>query len=371
MILQNDFTRQWQAVGSAVLEAVHRVGASGWYVLGDEVRRFEHALPAFWGLKHAIGVANGMDALEIGLRCLGLQPNDRVLTTPLSAFATTLAIIRAGGVPVFVDVDETGALDLRQCRDALARNRAIRFLIPVHLYGAAVCLEELQHLKEDFDLLVVEDCAQAIGARNGGAYVGSVGQVAATSFYPTKNLGALGDAGALLTNDAAIAERARDLRNYGQSALYVHDEIGLNSRLDELHAAILNDAFLPNLERWTHNRRSTARAYADGIHNLAIRIPPLRDAEGAVWHLFPIFVNPDRRDALREHLRAAGIATGIHYPAVIPDQPALTKSGRFEMLQPPVRARAIAASELSLPIHPFLTETDITTVIDVCNSWPG
>jgi dTDP-3-amino-3,4,6-trideoxy-alpha-D-glucose transaminase len=164
-----------------------------------------------------------MDAIEIGLRALGLKFGDKVLTTPFSAFATTLAILRAGGVPVFVDVDNYGNIDLAQCREVLLQDRAVRFLTPVHLYGLPVNLDELAALKDEFDLFIVEDCAQAIGAKHNGQVVGSVGQAAATSFYPTKNLGALGDSGALLTNDSAIAERARTLRNYGQSQLYFHD----------------------------------------------------------------------------------------------------------------------------------------------------
>src|SRR5262249_35588045 len=176
-------------------------------------------------------------AIEIGLRCLGIRPGDKVLTTPLSAFATTLAVMRCGGVPVFVDTDPSGLLDLERCRSLLARDRGIRFLLPVHLYGHSIALDRLEALRAEFALGIVEDCAQAIGARSGARGVGTVGQVAALSFYPTKNLGALGDGGAVFTADEAIARRARALRHYGQSATYIHDEVGLNSRLDEIHAA--------------------------------------------------------------------------------------------------------------------------------------
>src|SRR6266581_6477192 len=205
----NDFRAQWKAVGTDVLAAVDRVGASGWYILGREVERFESALASVWGLPHAIGVGNGLDAIEIGLRCLGIRQGDRVLTTPLSAFATTLAVMRCGGVPVFVDTDASGLLDLDRCRDLLLRDRQIRFLVPVHLYGHCADLERLEALRDEFRLGIVEDCAQAIGARFKGRGVGTVGQVAAVSFYPTKNLGALGDGGAVLTADEAIARRAR------------------------------------------------------------------------------------------------------------------------------------------------------------------
>ena len=232
-ILQNDFKRQWEFVEASVLDAIRRVGASGSYILGKEVEAFEKELATFWGISHAVGTGNGLDALEIGLRCLGLRPGEKVLTTPLSAFATTLAIVRGGGVPVFVDVDATGGLDLAQCREVLSRDRSIRFLLPVHLYGRALNMEQLKSLQRDFSLRLLEDCAQAIGAATGGIRAGTVGQAAATSFYPTKNLGALGDAGAILTNDPSIATAAMEMRNYGQSAHYLHSRLGLNSRLDD------------------------------------------------------------------------------------------------------------------------------------------
>jgi dTDP-3-amino-3,4,6-trideoxy-alpha-D-glucose transaminase len=369
MIVQNDFARQWKTIESSVIEAVRRVGSSGWYILGKEVEQFEHALAEQSGVAHAVGVGNGMDALEIALRCLGLCEGQKVLTTPLSAFASTLAILRIGGIPVFVDVDETGNLDLAQCREVLARDRAIRFLLPVHLYGNPVNLGKLAELRDEFDLQVVEDCAQAIGAVNRDRRVGTVGQAAATSFYPTKNLGALGDAGAVLTNDASIAGQARTLRNYGQSSLYYHSELGLNSRLDELHAAILRDAFLPNLSNWTGRRREIARAYQRDIRHPEIRLLPVEADAGAVWHLFPVLVSEGKRDALRDYLRTKEILTGIHYPRIIPDQQALEGFSDEKWPTSFERATHFAECELSLPIHPFLTDTEVATVIGACNGW--
>ena len=364
MILQNDFKRQWAEIGPVATGAVERVGASGRYVLGPEVERFEQTLATMWDLDQAVGVANGMDAIEIGLRCLDLKAGQKVLTTPFSAFATTLAILRAGGVPVFVDVDDSGNIDLEQCREILSRERSIRFFVPVHLYGNPLDLERLAGLKKDFDLMIVEDCAQAIGAKHGGRNVGTVGQAAATSFYPTKNLGALGDGGALLTNDSRTASRARALRNYGQSEHYVHDELGLNSRLDELHAAVLSDALLPNLERWTEARRQIAARYLR-------ELPPIRTIKPAptaepVWHLFPIFVEPAERDNVRERLRERGIANGVHYPRLIPEQPAMKLSVSYEVAIEPSNARRLAASEISLPIHPFLEESEVEVVVTAC-----
>ncbi len=369
MIQQNDFKRQWEFVESAALEAMRRVGASGWYILGKEVEQFESALARIWGVPHAVGVGNGMDALEIGLRCLGLRPHEKVVTTPLSAFATTLAIFRAGGVPVFVDVDDLGRIDLRQCRTVFAQDRSIRFFLPVYLYGFPLDLVELQNLKTESNLLLVEDCAQAIGASYGEAKVGTIGQVAGVSFYPTKNLGALGDGGALLTSDAQIAEKAKALRNYGQASLYFHDDVGLNSRLDEIQAALLSDALLPMLERWTKRRRQTAQRYCESIRNQHIRLPIPEKEMKPVWHLFPIFVPESSRENLREYLKAVGIQTGVHYPRTIPEQAAVKKHGSFEVLFDGSNARRISNCELSLPIHPFLQDDEVTAVIEACNSW--
>lgn len=368
MILQNDFKRLWEATRSDVLSAVERVGSSGWYILGNEVEEFERAVAEFVGIRHAVGVGNGMDALEIGLRCLDLRPGDKVLTTPLSAFASTLAILRAGGIPVFVDVDSLGRIDLGQCRAVIERDPGIRFLMPVHLYGFPLDLSELARIKEDFRLQIVEDCAQSIGASFDGIFAGAVGQLSATSFYPTKNLGALGDGGALLTNDESIAAKARNLRNYGQVSQYIHSEIGLNSRLDELHAAIMRSAFLPHVGKWTERRREAARCYIEGLNNPAISCPRPEPRMRPVWHLFPVLVERGR-DALRDHLRSVGIATGVHYPRLISAQSALKKQSCYEIAVEPVNAQRFAETELSLPIHPFLLQNEIDAVIEACNTW--
>ena len=368
MILQNDFKRQWDEVAEAVLGAVRRFGASGWYILGTEVERFEKSLAEFWGVGYVVGTGNGLDALEIGLRCLHLQPGDKVLTTPMSAFATTLAILRAGGVPVFADVDDTGGIDLARCRQLLGRDHSIRFFVPVHLYGIPLDLEELGRLQHDFDLRLLEDCAQSIGATANDLRAGTIGPVAATSFYPTKNLGALGDAGAVLTNDPAIAAAARELRNYGQSAHYAHSSLGLNSRLDELHAAILHDAFLPRLNEWTTARRAIADRYLREIRNPALQLLPLRPGSNPVWHLFPVLVRPGSREKFRADLETAGILTGIHYPRIIPQQTALAGVS-FESVSPLENAIRFSECEVSLPVHPFLTKTEVETVIATCNNW--
>ncbi len=368
MILANDFPRQWQEIGEDLLEALRRVGASGWYVLGEEVCALEGTLASRWGVQHAIGVASGLDAIEISLRALGCGPGDRVLTTPVSAFATTLAIVKLGAIPVFVDTDASGLMDLDRCRAILQRRGDIRFLVPVHLYGHALNLSKLRALRDDFGLKVVEDCAQSIEARFGGERTGTAGQLAATSFYPTKNLGAMGDGGAILTDDADLASRIRALRDYGQSAKYVHDHVGYNSRLDELHAAFLRHACLPRLDKWTRRRREIAKSYIEGIQNPSVRTVSVPEGSEPCWHLFPVRVPESARQAFIGHLKDSGVTAGIHYPAAIPDQPAL-QAVQFELADACVTARRLCATEVSLPIHPYLTDAEVAQVIRAVNTW--
>lgn len=368
MIQNNDFQRQWADIGSDVLAAVDRVGKSGWYVLGQEVRGFEEALASFWGVRHATGVANGMDAIEIGLRALGCKPGDRVLTTPLSAFATTLAIVKLGAIPVFVDTDEHGLIDLVRCHDLLRRRRDIGYFVPVHLYGHALDRDSLDWVRHEFGIKILEDCAQSAGARRCGKPTGTVGEIAATSFYPTKNLGAMGDGGAILTNDAQLDAKFHVLRFYGETERYRHEEIGYNSRLDEVQAALLRDACLPRMQRWIHRRKQIANAYTLGIRNREIGLPGAPENSDSSWHLFPVHVAPDRRASFLEHLKASGVGAGIHYPTVIPDQPAM-RGVRYELADECAYARQICASEVSIPIHPYLTDAEVARVIDAVNSF--
>lgn len=363
-ILANDFRALWQKVGGDVQRAVARVGESGWLILGKEVTAFEQSLARLWGLEQAVGCGNGMDAIEIALRVLGLKPGDPVLTTPLSAFATTLAILRAGGRPVFVDVTEAGGLDLSLSREVLTKHPEIKFMVPVHLYGHVLDLDELERLREDLGLKIVEDCAQSILGRQGGRNCGTVGQCAATSFYPTKNLGAMGDGGALLTNDPELAAQARRWRDYGQAAKYVHVLPGLNSRLDELQAAILNHALLPRLDRFTETRRAIARGYYAGLGEVRALEVPVTDLESSVWHLFPVLARGDRA-RICEHLASRSIQTAFHYPQLIPDQQAMQPAA-FEVATPLSVARRWTQHEISLPLHPFLGDVDVQRVIAAC-----
>ena len=362
-VAANDLARQWEEIAADALAAVDRVGRSGWLILGEEVAAFESQLAAWWGVRHAVGVASGLDALQIALRCADIQPGDRVLTTPLTAFATTLAILRAGATPVWCDVDDSGGLDLAAAEAALASDGAIRALLPVHLYGHPLSPSALEALAAEHGVVVVEDCAQSAGARREGRPTGVAGRVAGTSLYPTKNLGAMGDGGVVLTDDDTVAQRARTLRNYGQDRRDHHVEPGLNSRLDELHAAILRAAHLPRLDGWLERRAAIAERYVAGLEGSLLR--PLRPAGGrSANHLFAVEVTDGDRDELARGLAAAGVAVGRHYPVVCPDQPACAGAG-VTIGELPV-ARRLAARELSLPIHPHLTDDEVEHVIATC-----
>lgn len=369
MIGLNDFKRQWADVRTDAVSAFDDLGASGWYILGHEVQQFESALAAYWRLPHAIGVASGLDAIEIALKVLGCRAGDKVLTTPLSAFATTLAIVKIGALPVFCDVDEFGLLDLELAAETLAADESIRYFVPVHLYGHALNLPQLQGLQNRFHLAIVEDCAQSIGASFDGILAGHVGALAATSFYPTKNLGALGDGGAILARSEEHDRIARSLRDYGQVNKYQHELIGYNSRLDELQAAILRRVGLARLDDWTARRKHISSEYMAGIRNESVRVPGAPSQSESCWHLFPVLVDPNLRDDFLAHLSRNGIGAGIHYPATIPDQKAMTKA-EFKISAGGLeRARSFCRSEVSLPVHPYLTDDEVSTVINVINRW--
>lgn len=367
MIAMNAFDRFWDDTGRQALDALERVGRSGWYVLGEEVAAFEAETAPLFGHRHGVGCANGLDAIEIALRALGLQLGDRVLTTPMSAFATTLAILRAGGKPVFADVDERGLIDLSLAEKALRADRSIRFMVPVHLYGHSLDLERLKSLKERFGLKLVEDCAQSIGASFNGKAAGSIGQIATTSFYPTKNLGCLGDGGALYVSDEALLKTAKAIRDYGQDSKYSHAMLGLNSRLDETHASMLRRAFLPKLASWTENRERIARKYLQGLTHPGARPFGAIQGSRSVWHLFPLRV-PKGRENLMQHLKAANIQSGIHYPLSIHRQKALEEMGPFGDFP---NSDRLANEELSLPIHPYLRDAEVDAVIAAVNTWEG
>ncbi len=337
-----------------VKEAIARVVDRGWFILGPELEAFEREFAAASGVTHAVGVNTGTDALAIALRALGIGPGDEVITSPLSAAYSGLAIMMAGARPVFADIDpDRLTLDPRAAAAAITAQTAA--IMPVHLYGQATDMAELMPVAARHNLAVVEDCCQAHLATCGGRPVGSFGACSAFSFYPTKNLGALGDAGAIVTSDPAVAARAARLRNGGQADKYRHVEFGVNSRLDEMQAAVLR-ARLPFLPAWTAARRQRAASYRQALRDLrTITVPPERDA-GHVYHLFP--VRSHARDAMQTHLRTKGIETLIHYPYALPEQPA------FASEQPaacPIASHA-CREVFSLPLHPALPASTIDAV---------
>ncbi len=342
-----------------VRAAIDRVLARGWFVLGPEVEEFEAEFAAASGARHAVGVGNGTDAIALALRAVGIGPGDEVIVPAMTAAFTGLAVLVAGATPVFADVDpETLTLDPRACEAAVSpRTRAI---VPVHLYGQAADVAAVAAIAAKHGVAVIEDCCQAHLATARGVPVGTQSAAGAFSFYPTKNLGAIGDGGAIITNDAATARRLRQLRNGGQTSRYLHAIAGVNSRLDEIQAAVLR-VRLMFLRAFTAHRRSLAAFYRESLPETAVAIRE-RDP-GHVYHLFPI--RSVRREALQTHLTRAGVDTLIHYPVPLQAQPA------FAHLPPrdcPEATRA-AGELLSLPLHPRMQTGDVLRVVEAIRAF--
>jgi dTDP-4-amino-4,6-dideoxygalactose transaminase len=345
-----------------VKAAIDRVLASGWFILGPEVEAFEREFAAASKVPHAVGVGTGTDAITLILRALDIGPGDEVITAPLSAAYSALAIIMAGARPVFADIDpDRLTLDPRATEAAItSRTRAI---MPVHLYGQAADMRPLEAIAARHNLAIVEDAAQAHLATADQRPVGTIGVAAATSFYPTKNLGAAGDGGAVLTRDAQLAARVRRLRNGGQTSRYHHEEFGVNSRLDEMQAAILR-ARLQYLPAWTAKRRAIAARYRSALQSASLNVPREFDA-GHVYHLFPVLTA--ERDRFQVHLKERGIETLIHYPVPIPRQPALQSTSPAMC---PV-ADHVCSQVVSLPMYPGLSDAAVTAVAEAASTFVG
>jgi dTDP-3-amino-3,4,6-trideoxy-alpha-D-glucose transaminase len=332
---------------AAIEAAIQRVIERGWFVLGPELDAFEREFGEAVGAKHVIGVGNGTDALSIALRSVGIGRGDEVITSPLSAAYTALAIMMAGARPVFVDIDPV-RLTLDPAAAAAAVTPRTAAILPVHLYGQPADMPAIASVAERHGIAIVEDCCQAHLATSAGRPVGSFGAAAAYSFYPTKNLGALGDGGALTTNRDDLAEKARRLRNGGQSERYRHAEFGVNSRLDEVQAAILRERLQRLHEATSQRRRIAARYRADLAAVEGLTVPPECDA-GHVYHLFPVLAAD--RDGLQRHLRSCGVETLIHYPIPLPRQAAFAGEAPNQC---PIADR-ICDQVLSLPLYSGLT----------------
>jgi dTDP-4-amino-4,6-dideoxygalactose transaminase len=365
-----DLQRQYQQIREEVLAAVERVCSSQQYILGAEVEALEREIAAFAGASAAVGCASGTDALWLALVAAGVQPGNAVVTTAFSFFASASAIVRAGARPVLVDVDSETLNLSPECVKARLRaggSYKIRALLPVHLYGQCADMDALQQIADDFQLSIVEDAAQAIGAQWRGRRVGSLGAAATFSFYPTKNLSAYGDAGMVTTSDLNLAEHMRNLRNHGSPRRYHHEEFGWNCRMDAIQAAILR-VKLPHLEIWNQQRRQRAATYdrllADaGLASKRFDSPvkPLKTSPHA-FHVFHQYViRAQRRDELRKFLGDRNIGTEIYYPIPLHLQPCFAYLG-YGTGDLPESERA-AAEVLALPMFPELTEPEQKCVV--------
>jgi dTDP-4-amino-4,6-dideoxygalactose transaminase len=363
-----DLQSQYVSLRDELHRAIERVMVSQRFVLGDEVRELEFAIAAYCQTKHAIACASGSDALLLALMALDLKASDEVITTPFSFFATGAAITRLGATPIFVDIEPaTYNLDTTRVADAITpRTKAI---MPVHLYGQCARMDPLLELVEGDGIAVIEDAAQAIGATDNGRRAGSMGLVGCFSFYPTKNLGGAGDGGILTTNDDQVAQRLRRLRTHGGMNEYEHSEVGINSRLDELQAAVLRVKF-PSLDRWSDERVRKAALYSELLEQADLSFPliaPQVRADGRhIFHQYVIRV-PGNRDALMEHLKASGVGTKVYYPIPLHRQECFAYLGYREGDFP--ESESAARETLALPVYPELTDEQQAYVVDSIRSF--
>jgi len=343
--------------------AFDRVLQSSWYIDGKEDAAFEKAFAEYCGTSYCVGCGNGLDALVLALRALGVGAGDEVIVPSNTFIATALAVTYVGAKPVLVEPDmQTFNIDPSKIEEKITvKTKAI---MPVHLYGQACDMDPIMAIAEKYNLFVVEDCAQAHGATYKGRKIGTFGHAAGFSFYPGKNLGALGDAGAAVTNDKAIADKIRALGNYGSDYKYHHIYQGVNSRLDEVQAALLA-AKLPHMERMNKARRAIADKYLAGIKNDKIILPVVKEENVPVWHIFA--VRTRERDALAAFLQEKGISTNKHYPIAIHLQPCYEDLGIKEGELP--IAEEISATELSLPMYYGMTDEQVQFVIDAINAF--
>lgn len=370
MIPLFDLTRQYGKIRKEVLDAIDQVILDGRVILGPSVEKFEKELAEYLDVKHAIGVANGSDALVISLHAIGIEKGEKVVTTPYTFFATASCIVRNGGIPVFVDVEpDTYNIDLNQVEQVLKKEE-IKVVIPVHLFGRTVDLQKLDFLKQKFGVKILEDAAQSIGSEGKIGNIvkksGTFGDIGIFSFFPTKNLGAYGDAGAIVTNDDQLAERARMLRQHGSKKKYYHEMIGYNSRLDSIHAAILSIK-LRHLEEWTQRRIEIAKTYQRLFEEkkLPIKYPKVEEKgyRSHVYHQYVVeFEDEKTRDRVRDHLTKNEIGTALYYPLPLHLQKCFAEYG-YKQGDFPV-AEKLSKTTLALPIFPELTDEEIQFVVE-------
>jgi dTDP-4-amino-4,6-dideoxygalactose transaminase len=353
-----DLSVQFQQIGDEINQAALTVLSSGRYIGGATVEKFEQEFAAYHGMAECVACNSGTDALYLAVKALGIGFGDEVITTPFTFFATAEMISATGATPVFIDIDPTSCnLDPEKITAAITpRTKAI---MPVHLFGRSAPMDQIMAIAEQHHLAVIEDCAQATGTEWQGRKVGSIGHIGCFSFYPTKNLGACGDGGAMTTNDPAIAKQLRILRDHGRTAMYYHEELGLNSRLDAVQAAILS-VKLPYLDQWIAHRRRIADRYQTRLQGIPGIVIPI-DADGMSWNQFTIRILNGKRDPVREQLQGAGIITMIYYPLPMHLQPVYAGLG-YQAGQLP-QAEAAAAEVLSLPMFPEMSEAQQDQVV--------
>lgn len=352
-----DVSGAYKELGDALDQAYHRVMQSGWFILGPEVEAFESEFAAYTGAEHCIGVGNGLEALHLILRAYGIGLGDEVIVPSNTYIATWLAVSYAGATPVPVEPDQQ-TFNLDPARIEAAITPATRAIIAVHLYGCPAAMDAIRTVAARHGLKVIEDAAQAHGARYHDVRTGALGDAAGFSFYPGKNLGALGDGGAVTTNDAALAQRVRQLRNYGSQLKYHHDVKGFNSRLDELQAAFLR-VKLPWLDRWNQRRSAIASRYLSEATNARVTLPTVAPGVDHAWHLF--VVRSAARDQLGAHFFNAGIDTLIHYP--IPPHRQAAYAADWEGKPGLPISEALHGEVLSLPIGPHMSAEQVDAVV--------
>lgn len=348
----NDFAKEVISYKKELNAAIERVLKSGWFILGNEVWSFEEEFKNYLGSKHCIGVGNGLEALQISLMALGIGKGDEIITTPISAVATTLAILAVGATPIFIDTDLQGLIDADLIPKAITKKT--KAILPVHLYGQAVDLDKIGNICKKYGLLLIEDACQAHGSTYHDKKLGTFGELGCFSFYPTKNLGALGDGGAIITDNAKLDKICREIRDYGQISKYKHGRYGLNSRLDEIQAAILR-VKLKFLDKNNEIRRIIAQTYIENLSN----VPEIEVVDSGLiadnnYHLFVI--KSKKRDALQKFLQKSGIPTLIHYPITIPNQPFFKKTMSNQHFK---NSEEFVKQILSLPCHPQITPAQV------------
>jgi len=361
-----DLQVQYASLRDEVRRAVERVLDSQRFVLGDEVRQLESSIATYTQTKHAIGCASGSDAVLLALMALDVGAGDEVITTPFTFFATAAAITRLGARPIFVDIDPSSYnLDTAQVEAAVTANT--KAIMPVHLYGQCTEMDLLLELRDQQGIPIIEDAAQAIGATDRGEQAGSLGVIGCFSFYPTKNLGGAGDGGMLTTKDDQLAARLRRLRTHGGANEYEHSEVGVNSRLDELQAAVLNVKF-PHLDKWSDERARKAAVYDELLDDMSFELitPSIRDDGRHIYHQYVVRV-PHYRDALMEYLKQRGVGTKVYYPIPLHRQECFAYLG-YQEGEFPESERA-ARETFALPIYPELTETQQAYVVETIKSF--